>query len=357
MISVYDILDNIIQYELGKNQAVAVYPLNEAGMLAKDILSDKYGKKAIIIDNYLAQHTDDIMVMDIDQFEQLYCADITIIICELDMELNREIVEDLRKRELVSKTRNILDIRGYMIESPEKEEYFEQIKRLCKVQKAVEYGLIRIGSESDGGYVMLNDFGDDNTAYSFGIGNNIDWDENIADYGIDVYCYDHTINQLPKENTRLFFQKTGICGEDDIENNLLSMETILNKNNHQKKNRLILKMDVEGAEWEFINTISIDTLKQFSQMTFELHGITNIANREMIMRALEKLNKTHYIIWVHGNNGGGSETAGTVVMPRLLEITYVNKEQYPCVEAPYDCPLDIDRPNMDEYPDIELKNW
>ena len=69
---------------------------------------------------------------------------------------------------------------------------------------------ILIGEKRDGGYVLLDDFKNIKIAYSFGISNNIHFDKELADKGIDVYMYDHTINQLPFNNSRFHWKKIGI---------------------------------------------------------------------------------------------------------------------------------------------------
>ena len=59
-------------------------------------------------------------------------------------------------------------------------------------------GYVRVGGDNDGGYVMLDDFKRKiEAAYSFGIGSDVSWDEAMACRGIDVFMYDHTIEELP----------------------------------------------------------------------------------------------------------------------------------------------------------------
>ena len=52
---------------------------------------------------------------------------------------------------------------------------------------------ILLGEKTDGCYVLLDDFENIKYAYSFGINRNIQFDKALADKGIDVYMYDHTI--------------------------------------------------------------------------------------------------------------------------------------------------------------------
>lgn len=239
----------------------------------------------------------------------------------------------------------------------DKYRYFKCIKKLCKVKKVKGYGLKRIGGNNDGGYIMLDDFDNVKIAYSFGIDNNVEWDEWVADKGVDVYCYDHTVEGLPKENSRLHFNKIGIAGTDKMEEKLLSMQSILERNHHEGMKNIVLKMDAEGAEWDFFESISSDFFNRFSQMTFELHHVYEWQNRKKVLTALKKLSKTHQAVWIHGNNACPVDSVKDIVIPSLLEITWVNKRMYSFEDTVYNCPLHIDEPNLEGIPEIVLKNW
>lgn len=204
---------------------------------------------------------------------------------------------------------------------------------------------------------MLDDFSDKGIAYSFGIGTNIVWDKDMADRGFQVYCYDHTIAGLPVVCDGLNFFRTGIAGENDEKNHLLSMETILKNNGHENDKNLIFKMDVEGAEWDFLENTSSQLLSKFAQMTFELHDMTNSKNEDRVISILKKIRETHVPVWIHANNAEGVECANGVKIPKLLEITFVLKEKYEWLDDVYNCPTELDSPNVREYFDIELLDW
>src|SRR5262245_16910804 len=63
---------------------------------------------------------------------------------------------------------------------------------LLAPQHAVGQSKVRLGSKYDGGYICLNDFDGITTAFSFGIGQNDDWDFEIAGKGIVVHQFDHS---------------------------------------------------------------------------------------------------------------------------------------------------------------------
>ena len=122
---------------------------------------------------------------------------------------------------------------------------------------------ILIGEKRDGGYLLFDDFINVHIAYSFGISRNVDFDKALADRGIDVYMYDHTINSLPFENPKFHWRKIGICGKYATNINLKTLEKLIYENGHKNEKNMILKMDVEHWEWESLVDISEETFNQF----------------------------------------------------------------------------------------------
>lgn len=349
----YSVLDMLIRAELDNKQTVAIYPFGKIGMQAEELLVRRYGASGIIIDNNVAKYNP--KVINIEEFEKLDDPSITIILCASDVALSNELYNGLQKKNVKSHIKNILGVQ--LNPHPEKLENFKHIKSLCRVKKSVGYDLVRIGGNHDGGYVMIDDFVNCDIALSFGIGFDTSWDEDMAQRRLEVYCYDHTIEQLPIKDNRLHFNKIGISGVDSLEKGLLSLDSILYINHFQNKSNMILKMDVEGSEWGFFDTVDSEILKHFSQMTFELHGLTNSKNSRQIIAALRKVNETHQAVWIHANNASSAEQAGDIIIPDLIEITYASRERYRFMQTDYNCPLDIDQPNLKERFDLELKNW
>jgi len=122
---------------------------------------------------------------------------------------------------------------------------------------------VLIGDKKDGSYIMLDDFDNIKIAYSFGIYKLIQFDKALADKGIDVYMYDHTINNLPYENSRFHWKKIGIGGNSQRSNNIKTLEEMIKENGHTTEKNMILKIDVEYAEWDSLNEVSENILKQF----------------------------------------------------------------------------------------------
>ena len=237
-------------------------------------------------------------------------------------------------------------------------EYYSELQELLHISKPEGFELVRVGKGHDGAYVMLDDFHAGNAAYSFGIGNNVLWDDDIASRGYDVFMYDHTIDGLPEENPRFHWSKLGIADGHTQDDRLKTLDELIKINHHENKRNMILKMDVEGAEWGFLEQVSSETLSQFGQMTFEFHNIINNENPERVLSAFRKINQTHQLIHIHACNNGGYISFGHKKFCALFECTYVLRSQYRFSEN-YDVnlPLSIDEVSFKLFPEIELGRW
>ena len=97
------------------------------------------------------------------------------------------------------------------------------IYHLISPKKVVGKNRILLGDKYDGYYVLLDDFDNIKIAYSFGISKNIQFDKALADKGIDVFMYDHTINSLPYQNPKFHWKKLGLCGKKTFNNTLKNL--------------------------------------------------------------------------------------------------------------------------------------
>ena len=234
-----------------------------------------------------------------------------------------------------------------------------KVRCLLKLGGVDNRGYVRIGSPNDGGYVMVDDLEerDEKIAYSYGINNDVSWDSDMGDRGYDIYMYDHTIDCLPKERECFHFFRKGIADMPDYGEQLDTLESHIRENGHQEKKHMILKMDVEGAEWGFLNMVRQKTLEQFDQIILELHYMLDSSRINAIYTALEKLTKSHRLAHIHANNYGSVLFIDGMAYPDMLEITMVKRDIYR--ECPYAevLPSMYDSPCWREYPEISLGKW
>jgi hypothetical protein len=220
---------------------------------------------------------------------------------------------------------------------------------------------VRVGKNYDGGYVMVDDFQKKiDAAYSFGISNDVSWDEEIADRGVDVFMYDHTIRQLPKLHPRFHYFKTGVTGLKKRAG-LKTLGELIAKNGHMACKNLILKMDIESCEWDVLNEVAQDAMNQFSQIVVEFHGFTIFdgVKHKMFVDVLGKINQTHQSFHVHANNLGHPFWIADLVLPETLEVTYVRRIDYRdrFAKNVRQFPTEIDQPNVEDLPDIYLGDF
>ena len=188
---------------------------------------------------------------------------------------------------------------------------------------------ILLGNKKDGDgiYVILDDLKDIKIAYSFGISRNIQFDKALADRGIDVYMYDHTINRLPYENPRFHWKKIGISGKK-TSYNLKDLDTLIIENNHISEKNMILKLDVEHWEWPAINDLDEATLKKFKYILVEYHfyGESN-PEYKIYYNVMKKLSKNHQSFYARCN-GDRSKIIkfGNNRICHIMEVCYVIKE-------------------------------
>lgn len=131
----------------------------------------------------------------------------------------------------------------------------------------------------------------------------------------DCYAFDGTIEKMPDNFVK---NNTNLCDVIDMYNNIF------------------LKMDIEGGEWPWLLSIDEDRLNKISQLSIEMHGLTNkswhnnftihsFCSYDEKVVCLKKLGKTHYLIHAHGNN---SDRVADDGLPNVIKLTYIHKRFY-----------------------------
>ena len=181
----------------------------------------------------------------------------------------------------------------------------------------------------DGSYVLLDDFENIKFAYSFGIDTNIQFDKALADKGINIYMYDHTINYLPYENEKFHWKKIGLCGKNEKKKNFKNLEDLITENGHTNEKNMILKIDIEHDEWQSLIDIKEDILNQFKYIIIEYHFKDEIfyKNDNLYYNVLKKISKTHQSFYVRCNIDRSKKiNFGNNRICQLLEVSYIIKK-------------------------------
>ncbi len=182
---------------------------------------------------------------------------------------------------------------------------------------------IRLGNKGDGGYVIANIINPNYDCYlSCGVSNEESFSRDfINKYNMNkmnCFAFDASIEKYPTEYTdKITWYKKFIGDKND--ETYTTMEDIINNYNN-----IFMKMDIEDGEYPWFNYINESLLNKFKQIVIELHWLDKPEFIEKCKILLEKINKTHYLIHIHGNNYGKVFKK----IPTVLEATFVNKREF-----------------------------
>ena len=175
----------------------------------------------------------------------------------------------------------------------------------------------RLGKDYDGGYIIA-DIPD--IKYSLliagGIENDISFEEDfVKKYKANCIAYDGTIQKLPKESVDIVFIKKNIGAENS--DKVTNLHEIIDANNN-----IFVKMDIEGGEIPWINSLNDTQLNKFDQIIMEFHRPFSATE----VSVFDKINKNHVLIHFHANNCCGSRMHRGVKIPNVFECTYLHKK-------------------------------
>lgn len=194
----------------------------------------------------------------------------------------------------------------------------------------VDFPLTRLGSERDGGYVVVDKNYKDSFLISGGILDDNNFELALANLGARAHQVDYSITAPPIAHPSLSFSAERLVGENSKEQAYdVTLDELVAKVSSDKTSELLLKLDIEGSEWDIFETCN--SLDKFNQIYLELHYMDRLANSkyaESSMRALDKLLQSFFPIFISGNNCCGFVTLGGYVLPRVMELTLLNRKTY-----------------------------
>jgi hypothetical protein len=206
---------------------------------------------------------------------------------------------------------------------------------------------MRLGNNYDGGYIIVDV---PNQEYlillSGGISNDISFETAFCNkFKTKCFAFDGSINKLPAPNTNITFIKKYIGAENNVSYTDLT-EYI------SKYESIFVKMDIEGGEIPWINSLDEMYINKFEQICIEFHR--PFTNNEIPV--FDKLNKSHYLVHFHGNNCCGTRIHMGIEIPNVFECTYLHKKYFK--ERPllnkFPIPSSIDMKNVEGKPEIML---
>ena len=228
------------------------------------------------------------------------------------------------------------------------------VLRLLRPQRVIGFPKIRMGNRGDGGYVCIDDFAGIDTAFSFGISDDISWDLAAADRGLTIYQFDHTVDDPAPADPRLKFERRMVGPVSGATSESIAA-LLARHDRRQPRPNCLLKMDIEFGEWDVVNATSSADMGRFSQILCELHGFQLLEQadfRRRIHASVRKLHDCYAVAHVHANICGGISNIGNVILPNVIEVCFVNRSLYELAESdelfpgPLDTCCDVNMPDM-----------
>lgn len=212
--------------------------------------------------------------------------------------------------------------------------------------------MIRVGNNEDGGYVIPNNFRNSNlNLISIGLGDNWTFEsQGLKLFFRSFLIVDHTVSalgifkrilkRLSERNLTIknfiYLSKVllhytiyfRILGKNHIKKKLVpaktnSREITIKELMQTSKNlHCMLKMDIEGDEYQMIDSICREA-NLIDLLIIEFHETDK--KRKNFEVAIKNLKNYYLIVHAHGNNYSFTSNDG---IPNTLELTFVNKNQF-----------------------------
>jgi len=186
--------------------------------------------------------------------------------------------------------------------------------------------LRRYGSANDGGYLMCENLTDNvGAAYSYGIDTEDNWGCDVSrQRRVVVHQYDCFTPHRPRcEGGRFDFHADCVGPRrETIEGKPFDTLSAQIAQNGDAGKPLLVKMDIEGAEWGSLAATSNEVLDRFVQLPMELH--LRQADEAAILAGVRRLKQQFYLVNVHYNNWACDAAFAPLPAP-AFQTLWVNK--------------------------------
>jgi len=211
----------------------------------------------------------------------------------------------------------------------------------------------RLGPLEDGGYVMPEFvFNNCSALFTYGVGNEIRFEEEFTRvYNKPSYLFDHTIG-------REEWKRDGLCFFPEGLGTLPNCKEFID---HYKFSQItgyvLLKIDIESGEYQYFKNTDMSKFEStVIGMSLEVHWIDNLGYRESLIDILSKIEEYFVLCHIHGNNWGELWNYEELIIPKVLELSFINKKFVSGYEVDQqDYPIiGIDFPNRPGFEDYKL---
>jgi len=237
-----------------------------------------------------------------------------------------------------------------------KEQVGDLIRRLHPLR--TNFPLVRLGPESDGGYLVPDDLVDLAACFSPGVDQVSGFEMDCAARGMQVFLADRSVDGPAAEHPSFVFQKKyiGMTNNEDF----MTLDSWIDSAIPNRSSDLLLQIDIEGFEYETFASASDAAMKRFRIIVAEFHHLDQLWNRHffgLASRVFDKILQTHICVHIHPNNVAPAFKSKDLEIPPLMEFTFHRRDRVQLLSRRTDFPHPLDRDNTLQSPLPLPKCW
>jgi hypothetical protein len=227
-----------------------------------------------------------------------------------------------------------------------------QIKSVLQQLKPIDSGieLVRVGGNSDGGYLIPDDLEGISVCYSPGVFDTALFEGELeAEYAIKSHLADYSVNGAPGGFVpKTFLKKYVGSFSNDV---YITLSDWIAATEHQDSSaEYLLQMDIEGGEYETIISTPSDVLRRFRIIVMEIHGFNNWSEPayfNLVEKFFKKMLMDFAVVHLHANNCCGTSLISGIDFPNVFEITLIRKDRVRSLKNQFSkLPHPLDRKNV-----------
>jgi hypothetical protein len=190
--------------------------------------------------------------------------------------------------------------------------------------------LIRVGPNSDSGYLLPNDLEGIRGCVSPGVCESWAFEQELESrFDIPSVMIDASVRPPVGLTTKQIFLEKWLGVIDDSDN--ISLQGLFRQIDFLNSGDLLLQMDIEGAEYQTLLATTIEDLSRFRVMVIEFHYLQHLFNNfafsSIFAPLFKKLTANHDVVHIHPNNETGIMRYKDIELPRTIEITFHRKDR------------------------------
>ena len=222
----------------------------------------------------------------------------------------------------------------------------------------------RLGKAGDGGYVLPMDILKEVEAVVvFGVNDEDSFEKDLANYidpkKVPFYLCDPFVPYTADGKNDFTFCSLGLAGES--KEKMITWPDFCKAKNLEGK-KILLKVDIEGAEWESFANLQPSDFDNVLCLIIEFHRLIHLQEVPQQLKTFDLLNSSFVLNHCHANNNGYVYSNGSLFLPDVLECTYVHKHilekcQVSIKKRTEIYPSMLDQANIDVRPDYPIGWW